>query len=79
VLLRNISLEILCFFSDEQTIQICQEFTQKYEIQNDLMFSGEFAPEFDDCTTNSSQIQERCCGDWLLATTYVLWVILEQA
>jgi len=43
------------------------------------MFSGEFAPEFDDCTTNSSQIWESCSGDWLLATTYLLWVIQVQA
>jgi len=43
------------------------------------MFSCEFVPESDDCTTNSSQIRESCSGDWLLATTYILWVIQEQA
>jgi len=79
VWVRNISLEILCFISDEQTIKISQAFTQKDEVQNDVMFSGEFGPEFDDCTKNSSQIRESCSGDRLLATTYVLWVIQEQA
>jgi len=41
VWVRNISLEILCFISDEQTIKISQAFTQKDEVQNDVMFSGE--------------------------------------
>ena len=50
-------------------LNFSKEFTQNYEIQNDLMFSDVFAPEFDDCTTNSSQIRESCSGDWLLATT----------
>jgi len=60
-------------------LNFSKEFTQNYEIQNDLIFSDVFAPEFDDCTTNLSQIRESCSGDWLLATTYVLWVIQEQA